>query len=59
MHWNVPPDALPGSATFVLFWTAGLTTVQLLLQVENHIFLGLGAKSAFSSVTSTAKQHFH
>ena len=23
MHWNVPPDALP---TFVLFWTAGLTT---------------------------------
>ena len=26
MHWNVPPDALPGSATFVLFWTAGLTT---------------------------------
>ena len=29
MHWNVPPDALPGSATFVLFWTAGLTTGQI------------------------------
>ena len=21
MHWNVPPDALPGSATFALFRT--------------------------------------
>ena len=28
MHWNVPPDALPGSATLVLFWTAGITTVK-------------------------------
>ena len=24
----MPPDALPASATFVLFWTAGLTTVR-------------------------------
>ena len=31
MHWNVPPDALPGSAMFVLFWTAGLTTALLQL----------------------------
>ena len=26
MHWNVLSDGLPGSAMFVLFWTAGLTT---------------------------------
>ena len=26
MHWNVPPDALPGSATLVYVWTAGLWT---------------------------------
>ena len=31
MHWNVPPDALSGSAMFVLFWTAGLTTALLQL----------------------------
>ncbi len=26
MHWNVAPDALPGSATLYVFRTAGLTT---------------------------------
>ena len=35
-----------------------IIAILLLLQVEIHIFLGLGAKSAFSSVTTTAKQHF-
>ena len=35
MHWNVPPDALPGSATFVLFWTAGLTTESGSWQMES------------------------
>ena len=29
MHWNVPLDALHGSAMFVLFWTAGLVTVYI------------------------------
>ena len=36
MHWNVPPDALPGSATFVLFWTAGVTTGYAIQQSKNE-----------------------
>ena len=29
MHWNVAPEALPGSVSIVRIWTAGLTTVSL------------------------------
>ena len=37
MHWNMPSDSLPGSATLVrVFWTAGLTTVAGLRDMDIH-----------------------
>ena len=46
MHWNVPPDALPGSATFNVFWTAGLTTLYiptLSFSIIMHLICSLSA----------------